>query len=230
MLARIVKYVRTYGLAASAAHISRRAYRSLVPPMRHVYCAYLTDIPLPAGSEDSPVRVRAFQSIHEIPSAVLEELLSRGTIDDKKPYSDAVVTSFLTWLFSQGAVFWTCYEDKKLVGYLWSIQGSREEPRYHFFPLGTRDAVFLAHEIFPAYRGRQLNRTMTHLVLGEMKASGIERVYVDVELSNTRSLQSFSKTFFSPVGLARMKKLKKRQIVVWARKKQPAVAGSIPKS
>jgi hypothetical protein len=224
MLRKITRYVKDHGLAGTISHAVRRLWRSLVPPMRQVYCANLADIPGPASAADSSVQVQVFRSIKEVPPAVLDEILAGGTIDDKRPYSADMVTAFLTWLFAQGAVFWTCSHKGSLAGYLWSIRGSREEPRYHFFPLGARDAVFLAHEIFPAHRGQDLNRKMTHLVLDEMKASGVERVYVDVELSNRRSLKSFSRTVFSPVGLARMKKSKTRQIVIWRHPKRSAAA------
>jgi hypothetical protein len=180
-----------------------------------VFCAHLAEFRLSSEFEDHLIKVQAFQSPGEIPSMVLEELFSKGTIDNKKPYSRDMVTAFLNWLFSRGAMFWVCYEDNNLVGYLWSLRGSREVPRCHFFPLGAQDVVFLAHEIFPTYRGRELNRKMTHLVLGEMKTYGIERVYVDVLLTNKQSLKSFSKTLFTPIGRARMKKFGNRQIVVW---------------
>jgi RimJ/RimL family protein N-acetyltransferase len=161
---------------------------------------------------------------------VLDEIFLKGTIDNRKPHSRAMITAFLGWLFSRGAVFWICFEEKNLVGYLWSLRGSGEDLRYHFFPLGTRDVVFLAHEIFPPYRGRELNRKMTHLVLGEMKSSGVERVYVDVELSNKPSLKSFSKTLFVPFGQARMKNFRKRQIVIWKYPKQAVATGTIQES
>jgi hypothetical protein len=224
MLPKIVRHVKDHGLAGTISHAFIRLWRSLVPPLRQVYCANLADVPLPAPDADPTIRVQPYRSMADVPMAVRDGILADGTIDDKKPPSAGTVTAFLDWLFAQGAVLWACARDGSLAGYLWSIRGSAEEPRYHFFPLGPRDAVFLAHEIFPAHRGQDLNRKMTHLVLKEMKASGVERVYVDVELSNRRSLKSFSRTVFSPVGLARMKKSKTRQIVIWGRPKRSAPA------
>jgi ribosomal protein S18 acetylase RimI-like enzyme len=228
MLRKIVRRVKDHGLAGTISHALRRLWRSLVPPLRQVYCANLADVPLPAPDADPSVRVQPYRSMAEVPMAVRDGILAGGTIDDKKPPSAGTVTEFLDWLFAQGAVLWACTRDGSLAGYLWSIRGSAEEPRYHFFPLGPRDAVFLAHEVFPAHRGRDLNRRMTHLVLSEMKAAGVERVYVDVEISNRRSLKSFSRTVFAPVGLARMKKWRKRQLVIWAHPRRPASTGAAP--
>jgi len=225
MLPRILKFAQSHGLAATAGHIFSRVRQSLVPPVRQVFSARLADFALTSEFKDHRVRVQAFHSPGAMPAAVLEGLLSQGTIDDRRPHSRETVTAFMNWLFSRGAEFWACYEDSSLVGYLWSLRGSRELPRCHFFPLGAQDAVFLAHEIFPAYRGRELNRKMTHLVLGEMKARGIERVYVDVLLTNKRSLKSFSKTLFVPVGQARMKMFKNRQVVIWRHRGKAAPAG-----
>jgi len=230
MLHRILKFTQKYGFGATVSHAFNRAFKSLVPPVRQVFCANLAEFQPSSELEDQPIKIQAFQSLNKIPSMLLEELFLRGTIDNRKPYSRDIVTAFLNWLFSRGAVFWACFEDENLVGYLWSLRGSRENPRYHFFPLGIRDVVFLAHEIFPPYRGRELNRKMTHLVLGEMKTCGIERVYVDVEISNIWSLKSFSKTLFMPVAQARMKNFGKRQIVVWRHQKQSLSTSAIQKS
>jgi ribosomal protein S18 acetylase RimI-like enzyme len=211
----MLKFTRHYGLAAALGHAYNRLLKSLFPPMRQVFCAILSETPSHPEAGDQTLNIQAFPSLSDVPSAVLEELLIKGTIEDRKPCSMDEVTSFLGWLFSRGAVFWGCFEGQNLIGYLWSLRGSTESVRHHFFPLGTRDAVFLAHEVFPSYRGRELNRKMTRLVLNEMKAKGVERVYVDVEMSNERSLKSFSKTPFIPIGRARMKNLKNGQIVVW---------------
>jgi ribosomal protein S18 acetylase RimI-like enzyme len=217
MLRRILTFMRSYGFAATAKHAFDKAYKGLIPPLRQVYCAYLADFVSLETTGEPLITVQAFPSFDKIPPGVLEDLFSNGTIDNKKPHSRAGVAAFLSWLFSRGAEMWACFENGILVGYLWALSGSRDATRYHFFPLSSRDAVFLAHEVFPPYRGRQLNRRMTYIVLGEMKGRGIERVFVDVEISNERSLKSFSKTPFKPIGRARMKDLKRRQFVVWIR-------------
>lgn len=217
---RIVKFVKSYGLVAAGRHVLGRVGANVCPPVRQVFCAHLAEFRSSPKPEAPSIRVQPFQSLSEILPALLEELFTRGTIDNRRPSSRETATAFLKWLFSRGAVFWVCYENNVFVGYLWSLRGSQEVPRFHFFPLGAQDAVFLAHEIFPDCRGRELNRKMTNLVLGEMKSYGVERVYVDVLLTNKRSLQSFAKTPFLPIGRARMKNFKKRQVVVW-RKPRP---------
>ncbi len=219
MFRKIWGFLKSYGLAAAVGHVSGRVRQSLVPPTRRVFCARLADLSPAPEPENARLGVVAFPALDEIPSSVLDELFAKGTIDDRKPASREAVLSFAGWLFSRGATFWACHEGTDLVGYLWSLRGSREAPRFHFFPLGEQDAVFLAHEIFPPFRGRELNRRMTHLVLAEMKAQGVERVYVDVLLTNRRSLKSFSRTHFKPIGQARMKIFKKRQLVIWSRPK-----------
>lgn len=220
MLIRILRFARTFGWRATAIHALRRISRTVVPPLRQVYRADLTEIFLASVPERPLTHVRAFTSLEEVPALVLEELHNAGTIDDRRPSSQDEVTLSLKRLFSKGAVFWTCFEGPRLAGYLWSIRGSRERPCYHFVPLGSTEAVFLAHEIFPAFRGHGLNSTMTHLVMAELGLSGVRQVYVDIELTNARSLRSFSKTVFTPIGLARMKKFKNRQVVIWVERKQ----------
>jgi RimJ/RimL family protein N-acetyltransferase len=215
MLKRVLKFAKGYGVKAAFWQAFTRVYTSFIPPVRQIYCANLADFQIAPGSEAPLVRVQFFQSLGDIPAAIVDELLLRGTLDDRKPYSRTMIIAYLDWLFSRGAVFWACFEGQNLIGYLWSIRGAREYPRFHFFPLGSRDAISLAHEVFPPYRGRGLNREMTSLVLRELKAVGVERVYIDVLVSNERSLRSFSKTTFVPVGQARMKNFRKRQIVIW---------------
>jgi ribosomal protein S18 acetylase RimI-like enzyme len=227
MLHRILRYTRIYGPLAAGRHVVDRIRDTLCPPVRQVYCARLAELSSSPDPAVPALEVRSFDSLDGIPPAITEDLFSKGTIDDRKPVSREMVSDFLRWLFSRGAIFWVGREDGQFVGYLWSLRGSPDTPRYHFFPLGTDDAVFLAHEIFPPYRGRGLNRQMTQRVLGEMKARGVERVFVDVLLTNERSLQSFAKTSFRPVGQAHMKDFKKGQVVVW-RKRRASVPPDTP--
>ena len=217
----VYNFFKNYGLVATVRHASNKAFSNFLPPCGNFFCANLTEIQLSLASEDPSIRIKPFQSLKEVPLPVQEELFLSGTIDDRKPYSRERVAHLLSELFSRGAVYWACFEGNKLVGHLWTLRGLQKNPPIHFFPLGTRDVVFLAHEIFPPYRGRGLNRKMTFLALKEMEAGGVERVYIDVLLTNTPALKSFRKTFFKPIGQARLKNIKKRKIVVWKRQEQP---------
>ncbi len=214
---RSFEYLRCRGPVATVRHIFQRVRRNLIPPLRQVLRVCLAEFQPPPEAADREIAVREYSSFRDVPPDLLEEIFYKGTIDDEAPCSREAVSAFFTWLFARGATFWACSEGENLVGNLWTLRGSADVFRFHFFPLSSADAALLAHEIFPPYRGRGLNRIMTHRVLGELKAGGVERAYVDVLLTGTRSLKSFSKTSFLPVGQARMKCFRKRAIVIWRR-------------
>ena len=223
MLKRALRYVRSYGIRAAASHLFKKTAYLLFPPARKVFCARLNDFVLPQELAENKenILVISYRSMDALPPGFVDDLFFKGTIYNLRPASPAMVNEFLDRFFRESALLWTCFAGKTLVGYLWTYMGSTEYSRVHFFPLGPEDAVILAVEIFPQFRGNEYLRKLTYFTFAELKKLGIKRVYTDILLTNRSSLRAFSKATFSSIGQARMKNFKHSQLVIWRRDNDP---------
>lgn len=159
------------------------------------------------GSINTPhnLIVMPYNSKESIPCNDIEQLIELK--------SREILLPFLDKFFGYDATFWLAKMDGKVVGLQWSLTGGFNG--FYSLPIASNEAIFLAAEVFPAYRGYSIYTHMTHLTCLKLKENGISRIYFKVHVSNTSSLKSASKTKSRNIGTVRTIKILNKYITIW---------------
>lgn len=154
------------------------------------------------------VFVESYEKMQDIPLNDLEILT--------KLKSKEILLPFLKKFFDRGAILWLTKEDGKLVNLIWTLVGGFNG-YYEGLPIVSSDAIFLATETFPEYRGRSILRITIILVCLKLKERGIARVYSVSNINNDISVRSQAKVL-KRMGTVRSFGFIKWYIAIWDKK------------
>ena len=66
--------------------------------------------------------------------------------------SEEILDSHLHHFFKKGATLWIAKIDQQIVGLCWTLIGGFDG--FYSMPMTSRDAIYLAAEVFPEFRGQ----------------------------------------------------------------------------
>ena len=160
------------------------------------------------GSFSDHLFVESYDTMASISQENMEQLVR---LKNKE-----IVVSFLDSFFRRGATLWLAKTNKTIVGLQWTLIGGFNG--FYSLPISSRDAIILAVEIFPAFRGQAIYSDMTHNLLLKLKEMKISRVYFKVHVTNKSMLRGVSKINSKRVGIVRSFSLFNRHITIWDKK------------
>ena len=149
--------------------------------------------------------VERYYKMEDIPKKDMERLIM---IKGKE-----IVFPFFKKYFRLGAILWLAKLNGEVVGLNWSVIGGFEG--FHCFPMTSKDAVILASEVFPNYRGRGINPAMNKRIVFELKKEGITRVFINCEVWNKANLRSIPKVGFKKLGILHTLRIPGGYITFW---------------
>ena len=154
------------------------------------------------------VSLRSYDSLASIPAADIDQLI--------KLKSEAVLYRFLNSFFNRNAKFWIVKKENNVVGVHWTLLGGFNG--FYSLPISKRDAIILAVEVFPAFRGQNLWPQILNDTVSALKKEGISRVYIKVGIWNNPMLRSMKKIIGSRIGTVRTFHVFNRHITIWDQK------------
>lgn len=149
--------------------------------------------------------VESFTKASDIPPNDMEQLV--------KLKSDEILSGFLSSFFDRGATIWLAKKDGRIVSLLWSkIGGFNGFWMGH--PICPNDAILVAGETFPEFRGRNYFAMMIRVMCGKLKEAGISRAYGAAHINNRASQKSQSKVW-KRIGAVRYFGVFKWYVAIW---------------
>jgi len=160
-----------------------------------------------AGNEKG-LYVQAYKTADLIPHGDMNQL---SQIKGK-----AVLSRFLESFFRRGAVLWLTKMEGTVVGVQWTLIGGFEG--FYSVPLSSTDAILLAAEVFPGFRGMNIYSRMARLTFTKLREEKVSRVYWKVHRTNKSSLRCSDKTGAKRIGTVRTISMFNRWITIWDKK------------
>lgn len=130
--------------------------------------------------------------------------------------SKEILLRFLNRFFNRGAILWLAKRKGEIVGLIWSLNGGFEG-FWVGIPICPKDAIILAGETFPEFRGRNYFAIMIILICEKLKATGISRAYGAAHIHNKASQKAQSK-IWKRFGAVRHFQISKWHIAIWDKK------------
>lgn len=152
------------------------------------------------------VRVQSYTDIRRIPQDELAQLSALMGPGRAQP--------FLEHFFGYGAHLWVARLDERVVGIKWTVRGGLRG--FYCIPIGDREVVSLAEQVFRPYRGLGVWAQMTDAILPRLAEEGITRVYFGVHCRNTPMLRAVKKAEIQSVGRVRTFRCLGWQVSIWA--------------
>jgi hypothetical protein len=166
----------------------------------------LDSMPLKSRLQCLPdVYVKSHESLESIPKEDRQQLVQSK--------SEEILDSFLDHFFKKGATLWIAKIDKKIVGLCWTLIGGFDG--FYSMPMTSKDAIYLAAEVFTEFRGQAIATATRLLVYTQLRQQGVARVYTKSHVANVSSLKSIGKTANKQIGKVRTIKIFGRHITIW---------------
>lgn len=171
-----------------------------------MFVFHLDTMPLKSRIESLPnVFVRSYESPEGIPREDRDQLI--------RLKSEEILDSFLHRFFEKGATLWIFKIDQEIVGMCWTLIGGFDG--FYSMPITSRDAIYLAAEVFTEFRGQSIATAARLLVYSQLRQDGVSRVFTKSHVANVSSLRSIAKTDNQQVGIVRTLKIFSRNITIW---------------
>jgi GNAT superfamily N-acetyltransferase len=211
---RLISYQRRHGLKATMARASAQLRRLWANRML-LFCCDLVEY----GRSSSAVGKLPEHLTVERKNG-LEDLEAQDAAKIMEFWNPEICRRQWTERFQAGASMWLIRFDGAPAGYGWTIAGRTIEP--HYCPLIAGDVHLFDFLVLPQFRGRQINPSLVHYILGQMADEGKTRAYIEVAEWNLPQRQSLRRMPFRFFGIARKASLFGRTVVEWA----PASSGA----
>lgn len=170
-----------------------------------LYCLDLNTIEADSGPLGDGVTVDCYHKAYDIPLADMEQLV--------RLKGKEVLTTFLESFFGRSASLWLMRENGKIASLVWSKVGGFSG-YYMGVPIFPNDAIMMAGETFPDFRGRRFISALMRAICESLKKNGISRVYGGAHVSNVASQRAQSKAW-RRIGVLRHFGLAKWHIAIW---------------
>jgi len=155
-----------------------------------------------------PISVEAYESLRKVPEEDMKQLIQLK--------SEEILKTFLESFFKRGATLWLAKLEDKIVGLEWTLVGGFDG--FYSMPMTLKDAIVLALEVFPEFRGKGIAATMRWLIYERLKKCGVSRIFAKVHISNIPELRSLAKTGNIKIGTVRTLNLFSKHITIWDKK------------
>ena len=166
----------------------------------------LDSMPLESRSRCLPnVFVKSYQTLESIPKDDKDQLI--------RLKSEDILDSFLHHFFEKGATLWIAKIDQQIVGLCWTLIGGFDG--FYSMPMTSRDAIYLAAEVFPEFRGQAIASALRLLIYSQLRQHGVARVFVKSHVANISSLRSVAKTNNQRIGIVRTFRIFGKHITIW---------------
>jgi RimJ/RimL family protein N-acetyltransferase len=139
-------------------------------------------------------------------------------------FNDVIAQEAHRWL-RRGDLCLIGYVDELPATYLWMTFSLRELPAYRW-PVGLRRAYFYKTFTRAALRRNGLNQAALSFALAHCYDLGLQRVFIDVDVSNVSSLGAIRKVGFKDIGVFHIFHIGSRRFSYVPRAVAVAVAGS----
>jgi RimJ/RimL family protein N-acetyltransferase len=149
--------------------------------------------------------VKSYETLEGIPRADKDQLI--------RLKSKEILDSHLHHFFEKGATLWIAKIDQKIVGLCWTLIGGFDG--FYSIPMTSRDAIYLAAEVFPEFRGQGIATAIRLLVYSQLRQQGVSRVFAKVHVANVPSLKSLTKTGNQQIGIVRTFRIFGKHITIW---------------
>ena len=210
-VARALSYWQRHGVAATL----RRAWMGLGRAVRCngliLFSCELAMLPAPKTGPTDGLEFERKTREADLDSRDREQIVDFWNPD--------VTGRQITERFGKGASLWLVRADGQLAGYGWTLVGGTMEN--HYVSLGSEDVHLFDFLVFPDFRGRGINPTLTIHVLETHAGEGRRRAFLEAAEWNTAQLSSLRRTPFQEFGVARKRGLFGKPSVVWGSKDSP---------
>ena len=151
------------------------------------------------------VFVQSYEVPESIPKADKDQLI--------RLKSEEILDSHLHHFFKKGATLWIAKIDQQIVGLCWTLIGGFDG--FYSMPMTSRDAIYLAAEVFPEFRGQAIASALRLLIYSQLRQHGVARVFVKLHVANVSSLRSVAKTNNQRIGIVRTFRIFGKYITIW---------------
>jgi RimJ/RimL family protein N-acetyltransferase len=201
-------YLKKHGFMRLAKLACIKAWNHYFDNREVVFFFDLCREDLDTAGNEKGLYVQAYKTADFIPHGDMDQLIQiKG---------EAVLSRFLVKWFGRGATLWLAKLDGKVVGLQWTLIGGFGG--FYSVPISSIEAILFIVEVFPNFRGLNINSRMTRLTLTKLRDEGVSRVYCKVHRANTSSLRSFDKTGAKRIGTVRTISMFNRCVNIWDKK------------
>jgi GNAT superfamily N-acetyltransferase len=165
----------------------------------------LDSIPIETVEDLRSICVQSHRVLESIPKGDIDQLIRLKGKD--------ILNPFLQHFFQRGATLWIAKMDEKVVGYDWTLVGGFDG--FYSMPMTAKDAIILAVEVFPEFRGQCIASAMRLLSFAELRQNGVSRVFAKVHVANVSGLKSMVKNGSQEIGKVRTFKILAKHITIW---------------
>lgn len=203
---KAILYYRRNGFWKSVKQAFKKIKDTVFPESDIIYYADLIDLKNSGPIEQDGILVVERKTSGELSAAEKEALFEQ--------VGQKMIEPQIAERFERGASAWFVYWQEQVAGMVWTLAGDTMEPFYYFIP--PKDVHVFNNVIFPKYRGKRINPALLETVLIRLSERGFIRAYIETLASNLAERKSLARTSFRPMGTARKKKRKNRQITQWS--------------
>lgn len=200
-------YREKYGVIGAVRTMLARVWSRTVGEAEWFYSFDLQKDRIRSADSEGPLRLLSFSTPSDLDAQSLGSL--------RKYKSSRACARFLESWFSRGATLWLSCAGDDVVGLQWTITGGLGG--FYSIPVGRDEAIIVAVEVFPPYRGKGLYPRMLSQLLPKLKDSGHRRAFLKVAASNTPMLRAIAKMDCDRVGRVYTCQTRKHLITVWNR-------------
>lgn len=201
-------YLKKHGFVRLAKLAFIKAWDNYVDKREVVFFFDTCPDVLAAAGNEKGLYVQAYKAADLIPPGDMAQL--------SQIKGEAVLSRFLMKWFAKGATLWLAKLDGQVVGVQWTIIGGFSG--FYSVPISSTDAILFTVEVFPNFRGMNVNARMARLTVAKLREEGVLRVYCKVHRANTSSLRSFGKTGAKRLGTVRTYSLFNHFVTIWDKK------------
>lgn len=185
-------YLRKYGIVGLSRLVLSRLWTATFGRWEWLYSIELKDdrLSLLSSGGQSGLTIVPYENAEQLDEPTMGQLRAFK--------SDLSLKRFLTSWFERGAVLWLTRRGSAVVGLQWTLQGGMSG--LYSVPIGPREVIIVAVEVFPGFRGQGLCPDMLRALFRGLSSMGVAKAYLKVASSNAPMIRSMQKTECSCLG------------------------------
>ena len=196
-------YLRRHGIRS----LLQRIWGEVATNINNKEYLYLIDLayPLVNSNQQQCLRIESHTTWNSIPN---EDILQLEIYKSRER-----IKHFLNRNFDRKGTLWLVKKEDLLIGLEWTFLGGLNG--FYSLPVSPREAIILAVEVFPEFRGKGYWPNIAMLTFNKLKNQGITRIYLKTHVSNRPMQASMRKVNCQVIGLVRTFSIGKKYLTIW---------------